>query len=343
MPDDDNTTTTDKPAAKKATTKKAASSKRQAGAINDRQMRQMHVLLGQHGYTNRDDVHELMTVHVGREIESAKELSSVEAADFIAWLSEQSRTVTPAIVGALRAPFPAEAIGKLPRSTCRDCSDNKGTCANHPNKARCGICGNVHNVASSMHLDYVGHADVTDRLLQVDPFWSWRPFTADEIAGLAPALREGGMWIMLTVAGVTRPGFGDADGKRGGNAIKEMIGDALRNAAMRFGVALDLWAKGDRSWLATEKDGDDHGAGAPADADYDGPPTDELIAQLEVIAQSENTDLAGITAKFRERHSVTVEGLRDVPPYVLQQLVTSIEDYLTKRDEQAQQQQSEQS
>jgi hypothetical protein len=27
--------------------------------------------------------------------------------------------------------------------------------------------------------------------------------------------------------------------------MKEMIGDALRNAAMRFGAALDLWHKGD--------------------------------------------------------------------------------------------------
>ena len=29
--------------------------------------------------------------------------------------------------------------------------------------------------------------------------------------------------------------------------MKVLIGDALRNAAMRFGVALDLWAKGDRA------------------------------------------------------------------------------------------------
>jgi len=27
--------------------------------------------------------------------------------------------------------------------------------------------------------------------------------------------------------------------------VKEVIGDALRNAAMRFGCALDLWHKGD--------------------------------------------------------------------------------------------------
>ncbi len=57
--------------------------------------------------------------------------------------------------------------------------------------------------------------------------------------------RNGGLWIRLTVLGVTRLGYGDAEGKTGGNAIKEAIGDALRNAAMRFGAALDLWHKGD--------------------------------------------------------------------------------------------------
>lgn len=52
------------------------------------------------------------------------------------------------------------------------------------------------------------------------------------------------MWIRLTVCGVTRLGYGDAQGKTGGDAMKERIGDALRNAAMRFGAALDLWHKG---------------------------------------------------------------------------------------------------
>src|SRR5690606_32615245 len=39
------------------------------------------------------------------------------------------------------------------------------------------------------------------------------------------------------ICGVTRIGVGD------GKSAKECIGDAIRNAAMRFGVALDLWAK----------------------------------------------------------------------------------------------------
>ena len=49
----------------------------------------------------------------------------------------------------------------------------------------------------------------------------------------------------MTVCGITRLGYGHSDGKSGGDAVKEVIGDALRNAAMRFGAALDLWHKGD--------------------------------------------------------------------------------------------------
>jgi hypothetical protein len=88
----------------------------------------------------------------------------------------------------------------------------------------------------AIHLDYVGHAAVTDRLLTVDPEWNWEPFAVDE-HGL-PALDQwGNLWIRLTVAGVTRVGVGD------GASMKERIGDALRNAAMRFGVALSLWTR----------------------------------------------------------------------------------------------------
>lgn len=133
---------------------------------------------------------------------------------------------------ALREPFPREKVGLLPKPLTRDAQ-----------KGRCDVCGQRHGLPA-VHLDYVGHAAVTDRLLAVDPDWSWEPvaFGAD---GLPLLDGNGGLWIRLTVCGVTRLGYGDADGKRGGQAVKEAIGDALRNAAMRFGVALDLWSKED--------------------------------------------------------------------------------------------------
>jgi len=93
-------------------------------------------------------------------------------------------------------------------------------------------------------LSYLGHAALTDRLLDVDPMWSWEPLALDE-RGLPAFDANGGLWIKLTICGVTRLGYGDPDGKKGPNAIKEAIGDALRNSGMRFGAALDLWHKGD--------------------------------------------------------------------------------------------------
>jgi hypothetical protein len=111
--------------------------------------------------------------------------------------------MTPEVATALRRPFPAASIGKLPKGGAM--------------------------------LDYVGHAAVTDRLLTIDPHWSWEPFAIGP-DGL-PAMDAGrNLWIRLTICGVTRIGVGD------GKSAKECIGDAIRNAAMRFGVALDLWA-----------------------------------------------------------------------------------------------------
>ena len=51
--------------------------------------------------------------------------------------------------------------------------------------------------------------------------------------GLPQFDKNGGLWIRLTVAGVTRVGYGDAAGKSGPNAIKEAIGDAIRKVEQK--------------------------------------------------------------------------------------------------------------
>jgi hypothetical protein len=112
----------------------------------------------------------------------------------------------------MRVPFPAHQISTIPKG--------------------------------GVKLSYVGHAALTDRLLDADPMWTWEPLALDE-RGLPALDGFGGMWIKLTVCGTTRIGYGHAGSKEGGDAIKEIIGDALRNAAMRFGAALDLWHKGE--------------------------------------------------------------------------------------------------
>lgn len=144
-----------------------------------------------------------------------------------------------AALAKLREPFPPHQISKLPKPTK---AQTDAVRADYKNGIRCKECGTWHH-PDVVHLDYVGHAALTDRLLDTDPEWSWEPLHV--VDGLPVFDGFGGMWIKLTVCGVTRMGYGAADGKEGPNAIKEVIGDALRNAAMRFGAALDLWHKGD--------------------------------------------------------------------------------------------------
>ena len=103
-----------------------------------------------------------------------------------------------------------------------------------------------------LKLDYVGHAALTKRLLETDLEWSWEPFSIG-VDGLPKLDEAGGLWIRLTVCGITRIGYGDAGNSKGTQAVKEAIGDALRNAGMRFGAALDLWHKGDLFDLADSR------------------------------------------------------------------------------------------
>lgn len=142
----------------------------------------------------------------------------------------------------LRDDFPERQVNLLPKQMRKDDQD-RGKCFQGSKYSGDGqYCGGWH--ARSIHLSYVGHAALTDRFLDVDPMWSWEPVAFGE-DGLPAFDKLGGLWIRLTICGVTRLGYGDAQGKTGPNAIKEAIGDALRNAGMRFGAALDLWHKGD--------------------------------------------------------------------------------------------------
>jgi len=112
--------------------------------------------------------------------------------------------MNPEQAAKLREPFPPEKIGKLPKG--------------------------------GKQLDFVGHAWVTDRLLQVDPEWTFSVTSTYERGKWTV------MWIELRVAGVTRPGVGIAPTSFE-DCEKLLVSDALKNAAMRFGVALDLWGK----------------------------------------------------------------------------------------------------
>ncbi len=151
---------------------------------------------------------------------------------------------------------PADAIDKLPKPTKKE-----------NQKGRCNDCGGWHGLPA-VHLDYVGHAWVTRALIQADPLWSWEPLAMNE-AGEPLVVNAGGhlrMWIRLTVHGKTLPAVGTCPANKP-EPEKELIGDALRNGAMRFGVALSLRAKDEWSDLgAQDSDAGGGGAGFPEEA-----------------------------------------------------------------------------
>jgi hypothetical protein len=161
---------------------------------------------------------------------------------------------------ALAARFPEDQIEKLPKQISKDDKDY-GQCVQGSKYSADGVyCGKRH--ARSVHLDYVGHAGITMRLNEaVGPEnWDWEPMVYHPSG--APFIDGGGMWITLTILGVTKKGYGDSAGKSGHNAIKEVIGDALRNAAMRFGVGTYLWSKSDHA-ASLHVDPDPESANAP--------------------------------------------------------------------------------
>ena len=146
---------------------------------------------------------------------------------------------------------PAELVSKLPKGK-RD--DSKP-------KINCNVCGTYHQ-QGFIHLDFVGHGDITLMLIAADPMWTWEPLAYAPDGG--PMTRRAGplleMWGKLTVHGVTRIGVGTCEASKDESA-KELIGDFLRNAAMRFGFCTKLWSK-----TAGMPDMDDEPAAPPATA-----------------------------------------------------------------------------
>ena len=93
-------------------------------------------------------------------------------------------------------------------------------------------------------LDFVGHARITQWLLEVDPLWSIEPVAFDE-AGLPARTKHGNMvqaGFWMTVCGNRRYCVGSVE-ERKQDIGKELISDGIRNGAMRMGFALNLWSK----------------------------------------------------------------------------------------------------
>jgi len=94
-------------------------------------------------------------------------------------------------------------------------------------------------------LSYVSHAEITRILIEIDPMWNWQPVAW--VNG-RPAIHEANgvatMWGTLTLLGKSLVGVGSVRSDKP-DLDKELVGDFLRNAAMRFGICLSLWSKQD--------------------------------------------------------------------------------------------------
>lgn len=186
----------------------------------------------------------------------------------------------------LRAPFPPEEWEKRPQPMFKGAWDGG-------RKQKCDECGGWHVLENTVHLEYIGHAGVTKRFLEVDPLWSWKPLARDE-NGLPKFDKFGGLWIKLTICGVTRLGYGDAVGKDASStAVKEIVGDGLRNAGMRFGVALEFWSKVDRH---EGKNPDVRGALPPRAENQD------ALDELASICNEHGYSTEYVATRFAEEH-----------------------------------------
>lgn len=146
----------------------------------------------------------------------------------------------------LSASFPQDQIEKLPKPLKGGRDQPRFQCKQGTQASADGYhCGGYHSRA--IHLDYIGHATITERLNSVDPFWTIEFMVKHPETG-EPKVDADGTWFNMTVLGVTRPCVGDAGGKGlTANGRKELIGDAIRNGAMRFGVGTYLWSKSEEA------------------------------------------------------------------------------------------------
>lgn len=222
-----------------------------------------------------------------------------------------------AMSAVLMADFTEEQIGHKPATWCKSCAavvrNKTGKSCGEHRVAKCPKCKTSVTTAHTC-LDFVGHADVRARLCAADPEWTWAPFDFPGTGSLI--LSDGqpiGLWITLTVGGVPKPGYGSVD-KGKPEAMKELIGDALRNAGLSFGIAWKLWAKGERS------DGEGEGGQSGAGGDtWDGstaaaPPAGQVSrpAQGQTAQPAAGADEAAQEYADQAHKARTLAGLEDI-------------------------------
>lgn len=92
---------------------------------------------------------------------------------------------------------------------------------------------------------YMGHAEVTLALIDADPEWTWEPAAIDPATGGPVIIKDATrfvMWGRLIVCGKAIMCVGTCEARKT-DPEKELVGDMIRNGAMRFGIGTKLWSK----------------------------------------------------------------------------------------------------
>jgi len=152
-----------------------------------------------------------------------------------------------------------------------------------------------------VNLLYMGHAEVTLALLEADPCWTWEPLAFDA-AGLPMIDVQGNrltMWGYLTVCGLRRLCVGTCEARKG-DPEKELIGDLLRNGAMRFGIGTKLWSKATDADPAGNASGGYGARGRKAEAEPSNEPTYSAasVALFDRVKATKGTPTADTLKAF---------------------------------------------
>lgn len=136
--------------------------------------------------------------------------------------------------------------------------------------------GNMHMV------DYVEWHEVADKLDELFPRWCHAVKQIIEIGGTVAVVAS------ITIGEVTREGVGTGTAENE-TGIKKAESDALKRAAIKFGIARDLYQKGEGAVI--ERNGAPRPNGQPAQprkkGDSDGA-TDKQIGAIRAICRQNN-------------------------------------------------------
>lgn len=186
--------------------------------------------------------------------------------------------------------------------------------------------------------DFVGHADITRILIEVDPHWKLVPIMWEEGRPKIHIVNDDATcWFEFTLLGQPRLCVGTAKAKSP-DLDKILYGDALRNAAMRFGIGLSLWTK--QEW----EDLDNYKESAPkqkqtgtASKTHNKAPVEPADEPVRMLSDSQISQFEQACAKERISPEIVAAGAgvklgQPIPVSKLVDLRASLKEQVELRD-----------